>query len=142
MPWTEFDGPKGFDLVLPLVTWGYHLRHAEWLAFLDRAEAERWPMVNPPELLRWNSDKAYLAELGRKGLASVPTLEVDHPVVWVDPGESGDRVHARPASLASEVLALSSGPRFEPGPSGIYTAGFAGYVTGRGRAAWHTHPAE
>lgn len=78
VPWTEFSGPAGFDLVLPLVTWGYHLRHAEWLAFLDRAEAEGWPMANPPALLRWNSDKAYLAELGRQGLASVPTLEVDH----------------------------------------------------------------
>jgi glutathione synthase/RimK-type ligase-like ATP-grasp enzyme len=78
VPWTEFEGPEGFDLVLPLVTWGYHLRLPEWLAFLDRAEAEGWPMVNPPRLLRWNSDKAYLAELGRKGIASVPTLEVDH----------------------------------------------------------------
>jgi glutathione synthase/RimK-type ligase-like ATP-grasp enzyme len=78
VPWTEIDNPDGFDLVLPLVTWGYHLRLPEWLGFLDRAEAERWPMVNPPALLRWNSDKAYLAELGRKGIASVPTLEVDH----------------------------------------------------------------
>ncbi len=78
VPWTEFGSPAGFDLVLPLVTWGYHLRHAEWLAFMDRAEAEDWPMANPPQLLRWNSDKAYLAELGRKGLASVPTLAVDH----------------------------------------------------------------
>jgi glutathione synthase/RimK-type ligase-like ATP-grasp enzyme len=78
VPWTEFAGPDGLDLVLPLVTWGYHLRLSEWLAFLDRAEAEGWPMVNPPRLLRWNSDKAYLAELGRKGIASVPTLEVDH----------------------------------------------------------------
>jgi glutathione synthase/RimK-type ligase-like ATP-grasp enzyme len=78
VPWTEFAGPKGIDLILPLVTWGYHLRLAEWLAFLDRAEAEGWPMLNPPQLLRWNSDKAYLAELGRKGIASVPTLEVDH----------------------------------------------------------------
>ncbi|WP_338501750.1 hypothetical protein V6R86_02405 [Sphingomonas kaistensis] len=78
VPWTEFADPVGFDLVLPLVTWGYHLRHAEWLAFLGRAEAEDWPMANPPQLLRWNSDKAYLAELGRQGLANVPTLEVDH----------------------------------------------------------------
>ncbi|GAA3997522.1 hypothetical protein [Sphingomonas humi] len=77
-PWTEFEGPAGYDLVLPLVAWGYHQRHAEWLTFLDRAEAEGWPMVNPPRLLWWNSDKAYLAELGRKGIASVPTLEVDH----------------------------------------------------------------
>ncbi|GLR46544.1 ATP-grasp domain-containing protein [Sphingomonas astaxanthinifaciens] len=78
VPWTEFDDAADFDLVLPLVTWGYHLRHTEWLALLDRAEAEGWPMVNPPALLRWNSDKGYLAELGAKGIASVPTLEVDH----------------------------------------------------------------
>lgn len=78
VPWTGFDDPAGFDLVLPLVTWGYHLRHGQWLAFLDRAEREGWPMVNPPRLLRWNSDKAYLAELGAKGIASVPTLAVDH----------------------------------------------------------------
>jgi glutathione synthase/RimK-type ligase-like ATP-grasp enzyme len=76
--WTEFNGPGSYDLILPLVAWGYHLRKDEWLAFLDRAEAEGWPMVNSPKLLRWNSDKAYLAELGRKGIASVPTLEVDH----------------------------------------------------------------
>jgi glutathione synthase/RimK-type ligase-like ATP-grasp enzyme len=78
VPWTAFERPDGFDLVLPLVAWGYHLRLSEWRAFLDRAEREAWPMVNPPALLRWNSDKAYLAELGRKGIASVPTLEVDH----------------------------------------------------------------
>lgn len=77
-PWTAFDDPGGFDLVLPLVAWGYHLRHAEWLAFLDRAEAEGWPVINPPALLRWNSDKAYLRELEAKGIAAVPTLEVDH----------------------------------------------------------------
>lgn len=78
VPWTEYDGSGGYDLVLPLVAWGYHLRLGEWLAFLERAEAQGWPMRNPPALLRWNSDKAYLAELGRKGIASVPTLEVDH----------------------------------------------------------------
>nr|WP_314442157.1 hypothetical protein [uncultured Sphingomonas sp.] len=78
VPWTGFDGADGFDLVLPLVAWGYHLRIAEWFAFLDRAQAEGWPMLNPPELLRWNTDKAYLAELRAKGIASVSTLEVDH----------------------------------------------------------------
>lgn len=76
--WINFDGPSGFDLVLPLVAWGYHLRHADWLAFLDRAEGEGWPMINPPNVLRWNSDKAYLTQLAAKGIATVPTLEVDH----------------------------------------------------------------
>ena len=30
------------------------------------SSAERLPVVNPPSLLRWNSDKAYLAELAAK----------------------------------------------------------------------------
>jgi glutathione synthase/RimK-type ligase-like ATP-grasp enzyme len=80
LPWTDASPQAlaGFDLVLPLVTWGYHLRHAEWLAFLDRCEEAHVPMINPPALLRWNSDKAYLAELGQKGVPTVPTLAVDH----------------------------------------------------------------
>jgi glutathione synthase/RimK-type ligase-like ATP-grasp enzyme len=74
--WTEAVGLSGYDLILPLVAWGYHLRYAEWLGVLDRAERDGLPFANPPELLRWNSDKAYLAELGDKGVSSVPTIEV------------------------------------------------------------------
>jgi len=75
VPWTEAGDVSGYDLVLPLVAWGYHLDYAKWLEFLDRAEREGLPLINPPALLRWNSDKAYLAELGAKGIASVPTIE-------------------------------------------------------------------
>jgi glutathione synthase/RimK-type ligase-like ATP-grasp enzyme len=78
LPWTAADDLADFDLILPLVTWGYHLKHDEWLAFLDRLEAERLPVANPPALLRWNSDKAYLAELREHGVPTVPTLSVDH----------------------------------------------------------------
>ena len=72
-PWTEPGELTGFDLVLPLIVWGYHLRFVEWLAFLDRLEAEGLPVVNPIPLLRWNSDKSYLAELGAKGVPTVAT---------------------------------------------------------------------
>jgi glutathione synthase/RimK-type ligase-like ATP-grasp enzyme len=75
--WTEAGDVLGYDLILPLVAWGYHLDYESWLALLDRAEAERWPMVNPPELLRWNGDKAYLAELADLGVPTVPTLAVE-----------------------------------------------------------------
>jgi glutathione synthase/RimK-type ligase-like ATP-grasp enzyme len=75
--WTAAGDFAGFDLVLPLVAWGYHLRYDEWLAFLDRVERSGVPMVNPPALLRWNSDKAYLAELGDAGVATVPTIAVE-----------------------------------------------------------------
>jgi glutathione synthase/RimK-type ligase-like ATP-grasp enzyme len=75
--WTQVDDIAGYDLVLPLVAWGYHLDYPRWLALLDRAEAERWPMANPPALLRWNGDKAYLAELAERGVSTVPTLAVE-----------------------------------------------------------------
>ena len=75
-PWTEYDGGEPVDLVMPLVAWGYNRTYDDWLAFLDRAEAQGWPMRNSPPLLRWNGDKAYLAELYDKGVPSLPTRRV------------------------------------------------------------------
>jgi glutathione synthase/RimK-type ligase-like ATP-grasp enzyme len=77
MPWTEARDLAGFDLVLPLVAWGYHLRYREWLDLLDRVSASGVAMINPPALLRWNGDKAYLAELADAGVSTVPTLAVE-----------------------------------------------------------------
>ena len=75
--WTDAHDLSGFDLVLPLVAWGYHLDYDRWLAFLDRMEQARVPLLNPPALLRWNGDKAYLAELAERGVPTVPTLAVE-----------------------------------------------------------------
>jgi glutathione synthase/RimK-type ligase-like ATP-grasp enzyme len=75
--WTQAGDMSAFDLVLPLVAWGYHLDYRRWLAFLDRCETERLPVINPPALLRWNGDKAYLAELAECGVSTVPTLAVE-----------------------------------------------------------------
>ena len=72
--WTDPHCADGVDVVMALVAWGYNLRFAEWLALLDRLEAARVPTLNPAPLLRWNSDKAYLAELAAKGIPTVPTL--------------------------------------------------------------------
>ena len=75
--WTEAGDLSAFDLVLPLVVWGYHLEYGRWLALLDRAERDGWRMTNPPALLRWNGDKAYLAELAERGVSTVPTMAVE-----------------------------------------------------------------
>ena len=74
VPWTEFRDFGRYDLILPLIAWGYHERYAEWLTLLDRLDRARARIANPAEVLRWNGDKAYLAELGEKGIATVPTL--------------------------------------------------------------------
>ena len=75
--WSDAGELGDYNLILPLICWGYHLRFAEWMAFLDRLERERLPVVNPPQLLRWNSDKAYLAELIAKGVSCVPSIALD-----------------------------------------------------------------
>ena len=74
--WTDPGNLSGYDLILPLFAWGYQRDVAVWYALLDRLEAEALPVVNPVPVLRWNSDKAYLAELGEKGVTVVPTVEI------------------------------------------------------------------
>ena len=74
--WTDPGDLPGYDLILPLFAWGYQRDVAAWYALLDRLEAEALPVANPVPVLRWNSDKAYLGELGAKGVAVVPTVEV------------------------------------------------------------------
>lgn len=75
--WTDPGDLSGYDLVLPLFAWGYQRDVAGWYALLDRLEEASLPVANPVPVLRWNSDKAYLGELGAKGVAVVPTVEVD-----------------------------------------------------------------
>jgi len=74
--WTDPGDLSAYDLVLPLFAWGYQRDVAGWYALLDRLEEAGLPVVNPVAVLRWNSDKAYLGELGAKGVAVVPTVEV------------------------------------------------------------------
>ena len=71
--WTRADALDDFDLVTPLLAWGYQRDCPTWFALLDRMEAEGINACNPVSVLRWNSDKAYLAELDAAGIATVPT---------------------------------------------------------------------
>ena len=72
--WTKANDFSAFDLVTPLVAWGYPRDCPRWFALLDRLEAEKIRVSNPVSILRWNSDKAYLAELDAAGIPSVPTI--------------------------------------------------------------------
>jgi glutathione synthase/RimK-type ligase-like ATP-grasp enzyme len=76
-PWTDPGELAGLDLVMPLVSWGYHFDPPRWHALLDRLERDSVPTANPVPLLRWNSDKRYLAELGQRGIAVIPTRLVE-----------------------------------------------------------------
>ncbi len=63
---------QGYDLVVLRSTWDYPARRDEFLAWIERV-AVGVPVLNPPEVVRWNTDKGYLAELNVAGLPVVAT---------------------------------------------------------------------
>ncbi|MER7708083.1 hypothetical protein ABTX81_34995 [Kitasatospora sp. NPDC097605] len=92
-----------FGLAVVRSTWDYVQRLDAFLGWADRtARATR--LWNPAPLIRWNSDKHYLRELARHGVAVAPTrfLEPGSPV---DPAEldGPDGVVVKPAISAAAL---------------------------------------
>ncbi|HEY1889705.1 MAG TPA: hypothetical protein VGG63_04825 [Steroidobacteraceae bacterium] len=79
----DWDDPEvawaDFRWALLRSTWDYAERFVEFLAWAERT-AKLTALVNPPPVIRWNTDKHYLRELA---LAGVPTV----PTQFVEPGE-------------------------------------------------------
>ncbi|WP_047861885.1 ATP-grasp domain-containing protein [Archangium gephyra] len=63
---------RGYRLVLVRATWDYFLKPVEFLAWLERVSS-LVEVLNPPDVLRWNSHKSYLLELAGKGVPVTPT---------------------------------------------------------------------
>lgn len=75
-----------FDLTLLRSAWDYSLRLPEFLARIERI-AGQTRLLNPPEVVRWNTDKHYLGDLARAGVAVVPGT-------FVEPGaDAGAALH-------------------------------------------------
>ena len=83
----DWDDPgvdwSGFRLALLRSAWDYTEHLAEFLAWADRI-SKLTPLLNPPALVRWNTDKHYLRDLARAGVPTVPTR-------FVEPGEDAAR---------------------------------------------------
>jgi O-ureido-D-serine cyclo-ligase len=75
----DWDDPavdwSRFDAAIVRATWNYHVDPGAFLAWVDRA-AVATRLVNPPDVLRWNIDKRYLADLAGVGLPVIPTTFV------------------------------------------------------------------
>jgi hypothetical protein len=91
-----------FDLAVLRSTWDYTSRLPEFLAWADRAgHATR--LVNPLDVIRWNTDKHYLGDLARAGVASVPSH-------FIEPGEDA-------AHLLDRFLVAHASDEFVVKPS-------------------------
>jgi glutathione synthase/RimK-type ligase-like ATP-grasp enzyme len=81
-----------FDLALLRSTWDYTERLPQFLAWVERTAAVT-RLLNPPRVVRWNSDKHYLRDLAAAALPVVPTA-------FVEPGAVGEPPEAGAALAA------------------------------------------
>jgi glutathione synthase/RimK-type ligase-like ATP-grasp enzyme len=122
--WAAAEDLAGFDLVLPLLAWGYPFAPDQWLEATHRWEAQGARLDNPPAVLRWNMDKAYLGTLAARGAPVVPTRYVERITMEAldeaarDFGT--DRVVAKPRISSSgwRTIRWSPGEPVEAGPEG------------------------
>jgi glutathione synthase/RimK-type ligase-like ATP-grasp enzyme len=103
--WTDDAiGWAAFDAVVLRETWDYSLDRRAFLAWVHRtAGATR--MLNPADVVEWNTDKRYLRDLAAAGLPIVPT-------VFLEPGDDPESWDV-PAGYADIVVkpAVSAGSR-------------------------------
>lgn len=83
-----------FGLVVLRSTWDYTTKLDAFLAWAERV-GDR--LVNPPDVVRWNTDKRYLADLDAAGLPVVPTRFV---APGEEPGELPAHCVVKPAVSA------------------------------------------
>jgi glutathione synthase/RimK-type ligase-like ATP-grasp enzyme len=74
-PWDNATDWASVPLVVVRSPWDYSNAHEEFLSWA-RGVAAVTRMVNPPEVLEWNSHKSYLLELASAGVSTVTTTLV------------------------------------------------------------------
>jgi glutathione synthase/RimK-type ligase-like ATP-grasp enzyme len=106
VPWDDRAAEWGaYDAVVIRSTWDYARRRDEFLAW---AEGVGDRLHNPPALVRWNTDKRYLAELAASGFPVVETT-------YVDPQEAAPTLHGEVVVKPSVSVGGRDTGRFGPG---------------------------
>lgn len=62
-----------FDVAIIKSPWDYHNHLNEFLDWLDTLEKLGVKVLNPVEVIKWNSDKHYLKDIADKGLPVIPS---------------------------------------------------------------------
>jgi glutathione synthase/RimK-type ligase-like ATP-grasp enzyme len=66
-----------YDLIILKSPWDYHEQIDQFSTWLDHIHSLGIRMLNPIEIIKWNSNKRYLGEISASGLSVIPTLYLD-----------------------------------------------------------------
>ncbi|MEH0934984.1 ATP-grasp domain-containing protein [Micromonospora psammae] len=89
---------SGYDLAVLRSPWDYALRRDEFVAWAATVPT----LVNPVDVVRWNTDKRYLGELTAAGVPTVPTAWVLPGESWTLPADHGEYVIKPAVSAGSQ----------------------------------------
>lgn len=73
-PWDEDLDWSQFSTIILRACWNYHLKRDKFLHWLDSRSLEGTRIWNPPEIIKWNTDKHYLLDLEKKGVKIIPSV--------------------------------------------------------------------
>ena len=95
--WSDTDPTSltdRMDLLVLRSTWDYVDRRNE---FLDWLNALNVPVLNSPEIVKWNSSKTYMLDLEAAGVPVVPTQVLDSVDQHLIPPPGADEFVVKPA---------------------------------------------
>lgn len=102
--WDEAELPRrGFDLAIIRTCWDYHERPEQFVAALESHEQAGLPVLNPAAVVKWNSRKTYLKELGPSAIETVWAERADARTV----GQAFDALDAAEVVVKPQVGAGS-----------------------------------
>jgi hypothetical protein len=83
--WTEEPngGWDSFDLVVVRATWDYTHVLPQFLAWTRAVGDDR--LLNPPDVIAWNADKRYLADLADAGIRTIATQHLPPGAAFAPP---------------------------------------------------------
>ena len=122
--WADGQDLERFDLVMPLLVWGYHRAVPAWCAATIEWERRGVRVKNPPGVLRWNADKTYLGRFAERGAPVVPTRYVERLTAAALEAAAAAfgtaRLIAKPRISASawQTISWSPGDPLDGGPTG------------------------
>lgn len=68
---------SNFDIAIIKSPWDYHNHLNEFLNWLERIDKLGIKVLNPVDIIKWNSDKHYLKDIAAKGLPVIPAEYLD-----------------------------------------------------------------
>jgi len=79
--WDDDREWAAYRLVVVRSTWDYFERLAQFVEWVTRVDLVTH-IVNPVDVLRWNTHKGYLVEMASRGVPTVPTRLIPSEACW------------------------------------------------------------